>query len=610
MGHSGGSTDICLVLPPFAQVHFPQLGTAVLKAACEQRGLSTRILYGNLMLAARIGIDRYDAAEGWTMGEMIAERLFRDHAYPADIRDQLPEPGPITDDVRDLYESVLPEIEPVIEAIVSEILALRPRILGLSASFQQNMACSAIAHRVKARAPEIHIVMGGANAAWPLCLGIARAFPWIDHVFAGESDVDFPDFCERLIRNGEAPREPIVRSAPIKDMRVVATPDFTDYFAALRAIQAAGNLPQEFPRYLTAESSRGCWWGAKSHCTFCGLNGDDGMAFREKPVERMREELDALAAWGVPGVFMTDNIMPRKYLTDLLPQLAAAGARSEIFYEVKSNMSQAEVDVLARGGVRMIQPGIESLSTRTLRLMRKGVSAEQNIALLRDATGAGLLVVWNIIYGFPGEPAGDYAAMTDLIPKLVHLPPPGGTNRIVIDRFSPLYRDHLANGIGPIAPLEGYRALYPPWIDTTELAYHFTADYSTELLDDADLVEGLQRVAADWRAAWASGPKPVLQVFDREDGALVLDTRPIARRPMTRLSAAQNSTLLLLEKARPRETIDPALRADAEWLVEQGFVIDYEDKLLSIVVRQRAEIDMEVGRSDSAPAFAVRPQAI
>ena len=70
----------------------------------------------------------------------------------------------------------------------------------------------------------------------------------------------------------------------------------------------------------------------------------------------------------------------------------------------------------------------------------------------------------------------------------MHLPPPSGTNRIVIDRFSPLYRDHMANGIGPIAPLEGYRALYPPWIDTTELANHITADYSTELLDDADLV--------------------------------------------------------------------------------------------------------------------------
>jgi len=31
-------TDLCLVIPPFASVSFPQLGPAVLKAACEQSG--------------------------------------------------------------------------------------------------------------------------------------------------------------------------------------------------------------------------------------------------------------------------------------------------------------------------------------------------------------------------------------------------------------------------------------------------------------------------------------------------------------------------------------------------------------------------------------------
>jgi len=55
-------SDICLFVPPFASVSFPQLGTAVLKAACQQRGLATRIVYGNLTLAARIGLDSYEAA--------------------------------------------------------------------------------------------------------------------------------------------------------------------------------------------------------------------------------------------------------------------------------------------------------------------------------------------------------------------------------------------------------------------------------------------------------------------------------------------------------------------------------------------------------------------
>ncbi|MCW3846659.1 RiPP maturation radical SAM C-methyltransferase [Sphingomonas sp. LB-2] len=607
MATAGGfATDICLFLPPFAPVDFPQLGTAVLKTACQRRGLSTRLVYGNLMLAGRIGLDLYQAVDGRMMRNMVAELLFRDHAYPAEIAAILSEPERIDHDFDAEYAAVAAEIAPAIEAMVDEILALRPRILGLSSTFQQNMACSAIALRVKARAPDICIVMGGANAAWPICLGLARSFPWVDHFFAGESDIDFPDFCERLIRGGEGPRERVIRSAPINDMRIVAPPDFSDYFATLRPLQAAGALPEWLPRYLTAESSRGCWWGAKSHCTFCGLNGDDGMAFRHKPAERVCEEFDALAAWGVPPIYMTDNIMPRQYLTDLLPRLAEAGKRFQIFYEVKSNMSQSEVDIMARGGVRMIQPGIESLASGPLRLMRKGVSAHQNIALLRDCGGVGIMVAWGIIYGFPGEAARDYAAMADLMPLLAHLQPPNAMHRIVIDRFSPLYRDNIASGIGALSTFENYRALYPPWIDPKDVAYHFTGDYSTELTGDPALLARLEGRIAEWRAGWASKPVPVLQRFDREGGAIILDTRPCARRPMTRLSQAQNDALAALERPRSWGTIDPATHADVEWLVEQGFAIDYEDKLVSIVVQPRSV----TAAAGDAPDFAVQPQMV
>lgn len=603
---SGFATDICLFVPPFAPVHFPQLGTAVLKAACQQRGLSTRIVYGNLTLAARIGLENYEAVDGRPMSGMVAERLFRDYAYPPEIAAQLPEPMPIDGDFQGVYEAVSAEIEPAIEAMVAGILALRPRILGLSATFQQNMACSAIACRIKALAPEICIVMGGANTAWPICLGLTRAFPWIDHFFAGEADIDFPDFCERLIRQGERPAGRVVRSAAIRDMRVVATPDFSDYFAALRPFQAAGVLPQWLPRYLTAESSRGCWWGAKSHCTFCGLNGDDGMDYRYKPAERVCDEFDALAAWDVPSIYMTDNIMPRQYLADLLPRLAERGSEAALFYEVKSNMVRAEVDIMARGGVRMIQPGIESLATGPLRLMRKGVSAHQNIALLRDCGGAGIVVAWGIIYGFPGEAAADYAAMAELLPLLGHLQPPNAMHRIIIDRFSPLYRDSAANGIGALSALEGYRALYPPWIDPKDVAYHFNGDYSTALIEDRDLFDRLSQRIAEWRKVWASEPAPVLQIFDRAEGALILDTRPVARRPMTRLSASQHRALLALDRPRSAAAIDPAMRADTEWLVEQGFVIDYEDRLISIVVVPRSAAPV----AERAPVFAVQPQTV
>jgi hypothetical protein len=55
--------------------------------------------------------------------------------------------------------------------------------------------------------------------------------------------------------------------------------------------------------------------------------------------------------------------------------------------------------------------------------------------------------------------------MAKLIPLLSHLDAPNGPHRIVIDRFSPLYRGHDTNGIGAVTPVPGYRSLYPRSID-------------------------------------------------------------------------------------------------------------------------------------------------
>jgi len=81
-GSTTGLTDICLVVPPFDSVHYPQLGTAILKSACVARGLNTRIVYAGIALAKRVGLEAYDAISHGQMKAMVGERLFRPHAYP------------------------------------------------------------------------------------------------------------------------------------------------------------------------------------------------------------------------------------------------------------------------------------------------------------------------------------------------------------------------------------------------------------------------------------------------------------------------------------------------------------------------------------------------
>ena len=98
---------------------------------------------------------------------------------------------------------------------------------------------------------------------------------------------------------------------------------------------------------------------------------------------------------------MVDNIMPHEYFRTMLPTLAQADLSAHIFYEQKANLNLRQVKSLRDAGVAIIQPGIEALSSPLLRLMRKGVTAEQNIRLLRYCSRPRLPSTGTFSKGFP-----------------------------------------------------------------------------------------------------------------------------------------------------------------------------------------------------------------
>src|SRR5260370_24175623 len=185
----------------------------------------------------------------------------------------------------------------------------------------------------------------------------------------------------------------------LRDLDALAVPDFGDYFAGLEQSTGGSNVVPT----LLFETSRGCWWGAKSHCTFCGLNGG-AMAFRSKSARRALEELEYLVQrWRIENVEAVDNILDMKYFRDVLPALAEWKWPLQLFYEVKSNLSREQVHLLRDAGVRRIQPGIESLNDHILKLMKKGTTALRNIQLLKWCQEYGVTAEWSMLYGFPGE---------------------------------------------------------------------------------------------------------------------------------------------------------------------------------------------------------------
>ena len=79
----------------------------------------------------------------------------------------------------------------------------------------------------------------------------------------------------------------------------------------------------------------------------------------------------------------------------------------------------------------IVQAGIESLSTHTLKLMKKGSTALMNIQTLKWCREHGVLCDWNLIYGFPGEVPDDYR---DSVRRAAAASGSTGSARILTDR--------------------------------------------------------------------------------------------------------------------------------------------------------------------------------
>jgi len=432
-------------------------------------------------------------------------------------------------------------------------------------TFEQNCASLALARDIKARWPEKRIVFGGGNCEGAMGLQLHRSFPWVDFVCAGEGEHALPLLIEAIAAGADGAGIPGIvyrdtsgrtvdngRGAPITDLDAVPSPDYDEYFAAV----ARSPLVHALRPSLLIETSRGCWWGARSHCTFCGLNGST-MAFRSKSPGRVYAELEEFRRrYPATHVMAVDNILDMRYFRDVLPRLRDRPLGLTLFYETKANLTKAQVQLLRDSGVRAIQPGVESLSTHVLQLMRKGVTSLQNIQLLKWCSQYDVTAAWNLLYGFPGETVEDYEALAGMLDAIWHLPPPHAVGAVRMDRFSPYYDDARTFGMVNVRPMEIYSLLYP--LDAAavaNLAYFFTyeredgSDPERVLGDIPDRVERWRR-AAGCRLTASREPS---------GDVIVSDTRPNARHPRVALPGVQGDVYVTCDQRHHRQGIVRAM---------------------------------------------------
>jgi ribosomal peptide maturation radical SAM protein 1 len=419
-----------------------------------------------------------------------------------------------------------------LQAAAQRIADCKPSVVGFTTTFGQTVPSLVLAKLLKARLPDLKIVFGGANCDGPMGDAILRAFEWVDVAVKGEAEnvvvplfrrlLDSGDFCQTTsVRCAAATSPGTTASDPPVAVDDGPTPDYLEYFSRVASSRLASVIRPEVS--IPFETSRGCWWGAKHHCTFCGLNGSS-MAFRAKSPSIALEQLLALSErYKCLRFHAVDNIIDLNYLQTFLPRISALNLDLDLFYEVKSNLNRSQVAVLADAGVRQIQPGIESLSTPILKLMKKGVSAMQNIRLLRWCEEEGIKTYWNLLYGFPGEPADAYDAMARLASELVHLQPPH-LNRLGLQRFSPYFERAHDFDLEIEGPVFHYAFAYPcSAADLFDLAYDFSYRYLNHP-DPETYVATLRSAVEAWRTAYFER-RPTLTCKRGPDFVRLVDRR-------------------------------------------------------------------------------------
>jgi ribosomal peptide maturation radical SAM protein 1 len=551
---------VSLVSMPFKDLRHPPMQLGILKQCLTRVGVAARSHSFELVFMEHLYSRTADADEcrrisvadyrhvayqdfGVNLGDWIfkvppyAEPSTEDDEYLDYARSQIPEEAVMT---AITMKRLVPEF---LAMAADEVLAGKPRIVGFSTVFQQNVASLVLAKILKARDPSITIVFGGGNCDGPMGAALHECFSWIDVVVRGEGERVFPEvvldtLAGRTVRpqfglcyrvDGQSVVVPQA-TGPQVPMDEVPTPSYEDFFERIERSPLRAELWPEVA--ILFESSRGCWWGAKSHCTFCGLNGAL-MPFRSKPPARVVEEILGFAArYKILDFVAVDDIIDLGHIRDLLPQLSAARCDLEIFYETKANLKKDQLRTFYSSGIHAIQPGIESLSTPILRLMRKGVTALQNIRLLKWCAEIGIIPAWNLLYGFPREPAQEYARMAELIPSLVHFTPPTFAP-LQMQRFSPYFDRPGEFGIELTEPRPQYKFLYSVSSKAlTNLAYEFEYRYLDGRDPEAYVTE-LKDAVDEWRNFSREGPGSLyyrrgpgfLRVEDRRAGLEAADYR-------------------------------------------------------------------------------------
>jgi ribosomal peptide maturation radical SAM protein 1 len=388
----------------------------------------------------------------------------------------------------------------------------------------------------------------------------------------------------------------------VEDLADLPIPDYDDYFNLLKSFKPEKSF---FPT-LPAEISRGCGWKGSSingdkdsGCAFCNLNLQ-WKGYRSKKAEQVVGEIDHLTSkYQNLSISFTDNLIPLKTSGDIFTKLGNLKKDFNIFCEIRAITPKRVLENMKAAGVREVQIGIEALSTKLLKKLNKGITAIQNLEIMKHCEEIGMVNHSNLILDFPGSDIEDVKETLQNLDFAMFYRPMKFV-RFWLGLESPVWQSPKDFGIKAVFNHPNYGTLFPPEI-YRQMVFMIQA-YRGGLGYQRKMWQPVKRKVREWKKEYdqfhrSSVHSPILSYRDGRDFMVIRQRRLSADSLNHRLEGMSREIYLFCGHQRSLKRIlqqFPKLTEDRlipflKMMVDKKSMYEEDRKYLSLAVPIKAK---------------------
>lgn len=298
-----------------------------------------------------------------------------------------------------------PSVLNLVKDEVKRIIENKPDLVGFSALTYTQIGSSLALAKIIKEKYSIPVILGGPAFFNLDIKELMEAFEFLDFIIVKEGEEAMLGLVQAS--NGEIDYETIPNLIWRKNREIIFNPEkMLDNLDELPTPDYSDLKLKEyyFPELiLPISSARDCPWDL---CRFCQLNIQYGGKYRQRSIHKVIDDIKILRQrYNVNNFIFTDSEVTANRLKEISNSLI--NEKLQVYFgcyaRPTKDLNSESLTVAYKGGCRLLQLGVESLSDNYLKMVSKGTSRESIIDVLKNADKIGITLLCYMLGGIPKQ---------------------------------------------------------------------------------------------------------------------------------------------------------------------------------------------------------------